>query len=87
MVRFTGRLWRHDGPAAWTFVTVPEELAPPPTHHWGRTPVVASVDGTAWNTSVWRDRQGCTALAVPARIRGARQPGDSVSVTLQLRDD
>ncbi len=51
--RFSARLWRYPGKGGWTFVTVPEEFAPPATAAWGRTPVVATVEGATWKTSVW----------------------------------
>ena len=43
-VEFTGKLFRYAGPASWTFVTLPEDLSPPATHAFGRTPVIAWVD-------------------------------------------
>jgi hypothetical protein len=60
------------------------------TRPWGRTPVSAVVDGAAWNTSIWRDRKnGGGLLAVPARIRGRKGHGDTVTVefTFELEDD
>jgi hypothetical protein len=82
---FTAPLWRYPGPSGWTFVTVPEDEAPLVTHGWGRTPVVATVDGRSWETSVWRESAGRTLLAVPKRIRGAKEDGDTVVVSIELR--
>lgn len=82
---FRATLWRHDGPGGWHFVTVPERLAPPVTHGWGRTPVDAIVNGYAWKTSVWRDKRKRTLLAVPKRARGATEDGDTVTVTIRFR--
>lgn len=79
---FQSRLFRYPGKGGWYFVPVPDRLAPPVTHGWGRTPVHATVDGIAWSTSVWRGKDGRTLLAVPARVRGTRQDGDTVQVTL-----
>jgi hypothetical protein len=48
------------------------------------------VDGTPWNTSIWRDRKSDGGLlAVPARIRGRKGHGDRVTVefTFELEDD
>ncbi len=53
----------------------------------GAEPVCASVDGRAWNTSVWRDRRHGCVLAVPARLRRGRAEGDVVTVTLTGRVD
>lgn len=86
--RFRGRLFRHSGPAAWHFVTVPKKWAPPPTHGWGRTPVTATVDGRTWATSVWWDtKSSSTLLPVPKRIRGAKGDGDTIVVELEIRVD
>ena len=79
---FTGELFRFPGAGGWHFVPVPEELAPRPTHAWGRTPVRATVDGVTWETSVWRDKNGRTLLAVPKRVRGRKGHGDRVAVRI-----
>ncbi len=83
---FTARLFRYPGPGGWTFARIPERHAIPATHPWGRTPVVATVDGTRWATSVWRDKHHGTLLPVPAKIRGTKGDGDTVCVTLEPRD-
>lgn len=81
---FTARLFRYKGKAAWYFAEIPKRHAPKPTHPWGRTPVVATVDGHTWTTSVWRAKEGDgSLLAVPKKIRGTKRDGDSVSVTLE----
>ena len=82
---FAARLFRYKGKAAWYFAVIPKRYAPKATHPWGRTPVVATVDGHTWTTSVWRakDRED-SLLAVPKKIRGAKNDGDTVRVSLQL---
>ena len=82
---FVGKLFRHSGPGGWHFVTIPEELAPRATHAWGRTPVHATVDGVAWDTSVWKAKDGATLLAVPKRVRGGKGDGDRVTVRITFR--
>jgi hypothetical protein len=84
-VAFKAKLFRYPGPAGWTFAPVPDRYAPPVTHGWGRTPVVATVDGKTWETSVWRDKKYGTLLAVPKAIRGSKGDGDVVKVELQPR--
>jgi hypothetical protein len=81
-VRFKSKLLRYPGPGGWTFARVPEKYAPPVTDGWGRTPVLAVVDGRSWETSVWRDTRHGTLLAVPKRVRGAKGDGDVVEVEL-----
>jgi hypothetical protein len=79
---FAAKLFRYPGPGGWTFAPVPARHAPPVTEGWGRTPVVASVDGKSWTTSVWRDKQHGTLLPVPKAIRGTKGEGDTVQVEL-----
>jgi len=84
--RFTGTLFRwSEGKGSWYFVAVPPRLSPPVTHGWGRTPVTATLDGTTWETSVWRGKDGRTLLAVPAKVRGVRPDGATVRVELRFR--
>jgi len=80
---FTAILFRYPGPSGWYFAPVPDEHAPPVTHAWGRTPVIATVDGQSWKTSVWRDKSEQTLLAVPKKIRGEKGDGDAVVVSLE----
>ncbi|HEX6590070.1 MAG TPA: DUF1905 domain-containing protein [Longimicrobiales bacterium] len=79
---FESTLFRVPGPSGWVFAPVPAEHAPGVTVGWGRTPVTATVDGTTWDTSVWREKSGRTILAVPKRVRGPKDDGDVVDVTL-----
>lgn len=83
--KFSAKLWRYPGKGGWTFVDVPERLAPPVTHGWGRTPVEAIVDGYEWKTSVWRAKEGRTLLAIPRAARGDKREGESVSVRISFR--
>lgn len=80
---FRGRLFRYPGKGGWHFVPVPKKLAPPVSHGWGRTPVRATVEGREWRTSVWRGRDGRTLLAVPAAIRGSKEDGDMIRVSIR----
>ena len=75
-MRFSG-----DG---WVFAPVPEEYAPPAAGPFGRVPVIATVDGKRWATSVWRGASGDWLLAVPAKVRRGKDQGDSVSVDLEI---
>ena len=82
--RFTSRLFRVPGMGGWTFATVPERFAPSAAQRWGRTSVVATVDGHTWKTSVWREKSGRTLLPVPKAARGNKGDGDRVSVVLEF---
>jgi len=81
---FRSPLFTYRGKAGWTFAPVPESHAPDVTHGWGRTPVTATVDGQTWETSVWRGKDGRTLLAVPKRIRGSKEDGDVVEVSIRV---
>ena len=82
--KFVAKLWRYPGAGGWVFARVPNKYAPPVTHTWGRTPVLATVDGQMWKTSVWRGKDGRVLLAVPKRIRGNKDDGDQVRVRLEF---
>lgn len=82
---FKATLVRFPGVGGWTFAQVPEHRAPPATHAWGRTPVLASVDGVTWATSVWRDKKHGTLLPIPKKVRGSKGDGDVVLVALRAR--
>jgi len=81
---FTSRLFRVPGKGGWTFATVPERHAPPAQHAWGRTSVIATVDGHRWRTSVWREKSGRTLLPVPKAARGEKGDGDRVRIRLEF---
>jgi hypothetical protein len=51
-------------------------------HGWGRSTVVATVDGNEWKASVWREKSGRTLLPVPKAARGEKGDGDTVTVRL-----
>lgn len=82
--RFRSTLFRVPGKGGWVFAPIPARYAPPATHAWGRTPVRATVDGQSWNTSIWRAKDGRSLLAVPKRVRGDKDDGDSVMIELSL---
>lgn len=84
---FTSTLFRVPGDSGWVFAPVPKRHAPVATLGWGRTPVVATVDGTTWKTSVWREKSGRTLLAVPKKVRGTKDHGDRVRVRLEYSSD
>ena len=82
---FKAQLFLYPGKGGWTFAPIPARYAPPVTHGWGRTPVVATVDGVTWERSIWTDKKGQVLLPVPKKIRGNKGDGDTVSVSYTLR--
>ena len=84
---FNSVLFKYPGKGGWTFAPIPADYAPSKTYGWGRTPVVATVDGQTWETSVWKDtKTGKTLLAVPKNIRKGKGDGDTVEVSFRLRE-
>lgn len=84
---FQATLVRWPGPAAWVFAPVPDDHVHTTAGPFGRVPVIATVDGHTWSTSVWRDRSSGWLLPVPARIRHGKDDGDVVTVDLQVDVD
>ena len=81
-IKFKARLFRYPGPGGWTVAQIPEKYAPRPTAPWGRTPVVAKIDGRECKTSVWRDKKHGTLLPVSKSVRGEKGDGDTVTIEL-----
>jgi hypothetical protein len=83
-VTFQATLVRWSGEAAWVFAPVPDEHAPEAAGPFGRVPVVATVDGRTWATSVWRDKNAGWLLPVPKKVRGQKDDGDVVLVEVDV---
>ena len=82
---FKSKLFRNQCVGGWTFAPVPEKYGPVFKLAWGRTPVVANVNGKEWKTSVWTESTGRVLLPVPKKIRGFKDDGDEVKVTLKYK--
>ena len=83
--RFSAKLFTTEGKGAWTFAPLPKTVSPPVTGSWGMTPVLASVDGKSWKTTIWKDaKRKRTLLPVPKKIRGLKSDGDAVDVEIRL---
>jgi len=81
---FEATLVRWPGVGGWVFAPVPDEHAPDAAGPFGRVPVVATVDGRTWSTSVWRDKIAGWLLAVPKKIRPGKDHGDLVTVAIHI---
>ncbi len=83
---FIATLFKIPGKGGWTFVRVPDAEVPPiDMGPWGRAPVMATVDGVTYPTSVWHQRETAFSLSIPARIRRGKGDGDEVEVALSPR--
>lgn len=87
---FTAPVWRHDGAAAWYFVTLPLELADEIRSRaepagFGSVRVRARIGGTAWATSVFPDTSsGSYVLPVKAAVRRAEELDDGTPARVRL---
>ena len=95
MFRFVAELWRHDGDAAWHFITLPAHIAAEitaqsgPRRGFGSVRVRASVAATSWTTSVFPDsKRDSYVLPVKKEVRRIERltDGDRVPITLEVLD-
>ncbi|MDP1795086.1 MAG: DUF1905 domain-containing protein [Acidimicrobiales bacterium] len=89
---FDAELWRHDGNAAWFFVTAPPDAhdkidaqAPFPRAGFGSVKVEATIGSSTFSTSVFPGKDGFV-LPVKKQVRRAEgiDDGDTVRVTLRV---
>lgn len=92
-MEFSAELWRHDGDAAWHFVTLPVEVAEQVREEageprgFGSVRVEVTVGGSTWRTSVFPDtKKGSFVLPVKAEVRRREDllAGDVVEVGLTV---
>jgi nucleoid-associated protein YgaU len=79
--RFSAPLWRWPTPNGVMMVTVPAEARPPVLAAFGRTPIVATVLGRTWNTSIFASRQYGAILLMPKKVIGKAGEGVAVEVS------
>ena len=93
---FTARVWRHEGEAAWYFLTLPARVAddiedlPTPGRGFGSRRVEVSIGATTWRTSVFPSTEHRSfVLPVKKAVRTAEGIADDarVKVTLRLLDE
>lgn len=89
----TAPLWRHDGGAAWHFVTLPEDLADEIHARFahgafGMVAVRATIGASSWTTKLFADtKRDSYLLPVKADIRRREGVGDGDEVTVRLELD
>ena len=91
---FTAKLWRHDGAAAWHFVTLPVEvsaqirtLAGGLLNAFGSLRITATIGKTSWKTSLFADsKRKAFVLPVKADVRRKEGIGhnDEVDVSVEI---
>lgn len=93
---FRATLWEHEGPAAWSFLTLPpavtddiDELTEGTRRGFGSVRVRVTVGATTWATSIFPDtKRGAFLLPVKQQVRRAEglEDGAEVAVHLELVD-
>ena len=61
-------------------VTVPSEVRPAALAAFGRTPVVATVRGKTWRTSIFGSKTHGAILLMPKKVLGGGGEGEVVEV-------
>lgn len=94
---FSAVLWRHDGEAAWHFVTLPFDVADEIEERYERTAagfgsirVRVRIGATEWATSVFPDtKRRSYVLPVKAAVRKAEHlaVGATVPIALEVVTD
>jgi Domain of unknown function (DUF1905) len=86
-------IWKGDAPAAWHFITLPEDIGMQVKFFagkgrgFGSVRVKATIGATSWNTSLFPDaKTGSYLLPVKADVRKAEKlsAGSNVRVRLEL---
>lgn len=89
----TAPLWRHDGGAAWHFVTLPEDVADEVHARFahgafGMVAVRATIGSSSWMTKLFSDtKRDSYLLPVKAGVRRREGVGDGDVVTVRLELD
>ena len=89
---FEAEVWRHDGEAAWYFLTLPFDVADDIEERHGRTTggfgsvrVRVRIGATEWSTSLFPDnKRKSYVLPVKAAVRKAEHLADGTSARVAL---
>jgi hypothetical protein len=65
----------------WTIAPLPKSFIIEAVQSFGRTPVIATLNGKEWATSLWTEKSGETMIAVPKKVRGKLEEGDEVEIS------
>lgn len=91
---FRGKVWKHNGPAGWHFVTLPLKLSKEIRKYhglseegWGRLKVAATIGECKWQTAIWFDTKAKSYLLpikAETRREASAKNGSQVQVYLYL---
>ena len=90
-IDFDAHIWCYQGANPWYFVTVPQQyseelrmLSGGERRGFGAIRVSVRIGQTAWQTSIFPNKQGSYDLPVKASVRKAEKLRDGDLVTVQL---
>ncbi len=89
---FSAELWEHDGPAAWFFISVPDDVADDIDERFahraagfGSIRVQVTIGGSRWRTSLFPDTKRATfLLPVKKAVRKAEGIDAGATVDVEL---
>lgn len=87
---FAGKMWKHDSPAAWYFVSLPIELASEIRDNlkwqeegWGRMKALAKIGEFEWKTAIWFDTKMKTYL-LPIKAEARKKASLELEKEIQI---
>lgn len=91
-LRFRSRVWEHEGPGGWHFVSLPtdacdevDDMVQGRGGGFGSVRVEATIGATSWTTSLFPDtRRGTYLLPVKKSVRTAENLSDGSSTHVAL---
>ena len=89
---FTAEVWEHDGPAAWHFISLPEDVTDEidatfghQAKGFGSQRVEVTIGKTRWSTSIFPDRKrGTYLLPVKKEVRIVEKLAAGATATIDL---
>jgi hypothetical protein len=94
-IKMRSKVWQYEGMAGWHFISLPKTNAKKiktlfggMSRGWGSIPVVVSLSGVKWKTSIFPDRKsGTYLLPLKAEVRKKLDlsAGDVVEFALEIK--
>ncbi|MFZ4715196.1 MAG: DUF1905 domain-containing protein [Bacteriovoracaceae bacterium] len=88
---FRGKLWKHNGPGGWCFITVPKvhsrkirKIHISSEEGWGRLKTLAIIGESSWKTAIWFDTKA-DAYLLPVKSLIRKQEKLQVGTKFEVR--
>lgn len=92
--KFSAEVWLYNGPGAWHFITLPQDIADEirdifgtNRRGWGSIRVLVTIGKSSWNTSIFPDKKSNSyLLPIKAQIRqeNSLTDGDKIKLKLEM---